>query len=99
MGSQIGSEVVHKSHFKLYMIVFVALALLTLIEIIIPELDNVTTFFKASSLTGLAVGKAFLVAYFYMHLNEEKGWLRFIAAVPISAAIYATVVVLESLYR
>lgn len=89
----------HKSHFKLYMIVFVALALLTLIEVIIPELANVSTFFKATSLTGLAIGKAFLVGYFYMHLNEETRWLKFIAIIPASAAIYATVVVLESLYR
>jgi len=88
-----------KSHFKLYMIIFVALALLTLIEVIIPEMDNLTQFFKASSLTFLAVGKAFLVGYFYMHLNEETKWLKFIAIVPASAAIYATVVVLESMYR
>jgi cytochrome c oxidase subunit IV len=93
------AETEHKSHFKLYMIVFVALALLTLIEVIIPEMDNLSQFFKASSLTGLAVGKAFLVGYFYMHLNEETKWLKFIALVPASAAIYATVVVLESLYR
>lgn len=93
------SAVEHKSHFKLYMIIFVALALLTLIEVIIPELDNVTQFFKASSLTLLAIGKAFLVAYFYMHLNEETRWLKFIAIVPASAAIYAAVVILESLYR
>ena len=93
------SEGTHHSHKKLYIVIFFALAALTGLELIIPELKNVSTFFKGSSLTLLAFGKAFLVAYFYMHLNEEKGWLKFIAAIPISAGIYATVVILESMYR
>ena len=40
--------------------------------------------------------KAFVVAYWYMHLKEENKWLKFIAAIPISAFIYAVVVILES---
>ena len=54
---------------------------------------------KAISLTLLALAKAFCVAYFYMHLNEETRWLKFIAAIPIAAFVYFIVVVLESLYR
>lgn len=87
------------SHKKLYFIVFAALTVLTLIELWIPGLENLSSFSKGSSLTGLAIGKAFLVAYIYMHLNQESRWLKFIAAIPISAAIYALVVCLESLYR
>ena len=93
------SESAHHSHKKLYFIIFFALAILTGIELVIPELKGVSTFLKTSSLIGLAFGKAFLVAYFYMHLNEESGWLKFIAAVPIAAGLYATVVILETLYR
>lgn len=93
------SDVAHKSHFKEYMIVFAALTFLTVVEIVIPGLENASQFFKASSLVFLAIGKAFIVAYFYMHLKDEKRWLKFIAAVPISAAIYAAVVILESMYR
>jgi caa(3)-type oxidase subunit IV len=88
----------HKSHKKQYFIVFAALAILTVLELIIPEL-NTTTFLKSSSLTILAVGKAFLVAYFFMHLNEETKWMKFIAAIPISAAFYATMVCCETLFR
>lgn len=55
--------------------------------------------FKAVSLTVLALGKALAVAYWYMHLDEEKGWLRFIAAIPIAAFIYGAVLILEILYR
>ncbi|OIQ18589.1 MAG: hypothetical protein BM556_10070 [Bacteriovorax sp. MedPE-SWde] len=93
------SETAHHSHKKLYIGVFFALAILTGLELLIPGLEGVSYIMKASSLTGLAFGKAFLVAYFYMHLNEEKGWLKFIAAIPCSAGIYAAVVILESMYR
>ena len=93
------SDSTHHSHKKFYIIIFFALAALTGLELWIPELENATKVFKTSSLILLAVGKAFMVAYFYMHLNEEKAWLKFIAAIPISAAIYAAVVILESIYR
>lgn len=88
----------HKSHKKEYIIIFFALALLTLFEIYIPSLP-VSYVAKAVSLTLLACGKAFLVAYFYMHLKEETRWLKIFAAVPLAAVIYATVVVLETMFR
>lgn len=88
----------HKSHTAEYVTVFVVLTLLTGLELAIPDL-KVAYHLKAISLTGLALGKAFVVAYFYMHLKDEKSWLKFIAAVPISAALFAIVVILESLYR
>ncbi len=88
----------HKSHTAEYVIVFVALSLLTALELAIPDL-KVAYHLKAISLVGLAVGKAFIVAYFYMHLKEETRWLKLIAALPISAAIFAVVIIVESLYR
>ena len=87
-----------KGHRKEYFIIFFALAVLTLMELKIPSLD-VAYSIKASSLTLLACGKAFLVAFYYMHLKDETRWMKFIAAVPISAALYAAVVILETLYR
>lgn len=88
----------HKSHTVEYVIVFIALTVLTVLELAIPDL-KVAYHLKAIGLIGLAVGKAFIVAYFYMHLKEEKAWLKFIAALPISAAIFAIVLILESVYR
>lgn len=88
----------HVSHKKFYIIIFVALTALTVVELFIPGLP-LSTFKKGTLLSAMAIIKAFMVAYWYMHLNEEKAWLKFIAAIPISAAIYATVVILESLYR
>lgn len=88
----------HKSHTKEYIIVFFVLALLTALELMIPGL-NTAYMNKAIGLVGLAVGKACVVAYFYMHLKEETGWTKFIACIPISAALFATVLILETIYR
>tara|TARA_B100000886_G_C20384328_1_gene475342 strand:- start:449 stop:730 length:282 start_codon:yes stop_codon:yes gene_type:complete len=92
------SSQTHKSHFKEYMLVFLALALFTVIELVIPEM-NISYASKAIGLTLFAFAKAFCVGYFYMHLNEEKRWLKFIAIIPVSAFIYFLVLVLESSYR
>lgn len=89
---------VHKSHTAEYLIVFVALSLLTGLELAIPGLKT-EYYLKAIGLVSLAFGKAFIVAYFYMHLKEEKSWLRFIAALPILAVMFAVALILESLYR
>lgn len=88
----------HKSHFVEYMVVFAVLAILTVVELFIPG-ANVAHAYKAAALTFLAVGKAMIVAYFYMHLKEEKRWLKVIAAVPISAVIFAVGLILEGMYR
>ena len=88
----------HKSHTVEYVIVFVVLTVLTALELMIPGL-NTEYKLKAIGLVGLALGKAFVVAYFYMHLKEEKAWLKFIAAIPISAGIFAVALILESYYR
>ena len=89
---------VHKSHTTEYIIVFVALTLLTGLELAIPGLKT-AYHLKAIGLVGLAFGKAFIVAYFYMHLKEEKAWMKIIAAVPITAVLYAAALIVESIYR
>lgn len=89
----------HKSHKKEYIIIFIILAVLTALEIWVAEIPGISKFNKGASLTLLAVGKAFLVAYYYMHLNEETKWTKFIAAVPIMAGVYATVLCLEAIYK
>lgn len=89
---------VHKSHTTEYIIVFVVLGVLTALELAIPGLKT-AYHLKAMGLVGLALAKAFVVAYFYMHLKEEKGWLKFIAAIPILAGFFAVVLIIESMFR
>ncbi len=91
-------EVSHKSHRAEYFKVFIYLTVLTVVELIVPNLP-LSKFAKGSSLTFLALGKAAIVGWSYMHLKEETKWLRFITLIPLSAFIYTLVVILESLYR
>ena len=89
---------VYHSHKKKYFLIFILLGVLTVAELIAAEAGWSYTW-KAVSLTVLALGKAFAVAYWYMHLEEESAWMKFIAAIPMSAFVYAVVVILESLAR
>ena len=66
----------HKSHKKEYFIIFIILAVLTALEIWVAEVEGLSKVGKGSALTFLAVGKAFLVAYYYMHLKEETKWTK-----------------------
>lgn len=88
----------HKSHRGEYYVVFAVLTILTLVELYVPKMA-ISQFAKGSALTALALMKAGFVGWFYMHLKEETRWLKFIALIPVSAFIYAAVVVLESIYR
>lgn len=94
-----GQSHAHTSHKKEYIIIFFVLGILTVLELLVPGLKNTSYTMKASALVGLAIAKAFVVAYFYMHLKEETRWLKFIAAIPITAALYAVVLVLEGMYH
>ena len=91
--------IAYKGHTKEYLIIFAILTVLTVGELFIPGLKDVPHLTKALLLTVLATGKAFFVAYFFMHLKEEKAWLKFIAIIPFSAALFAFVLVLEGIYR
>jgi cytochrome c oxidase subunit IV len=94
----VSSSTKASGHRKEYFIIFFILTALTIVELIIPNME-ISKFSKGSSLVGLALGKAALVGYFYMHLKDETWWMRFVALIPISAFCYALMVILESLYR
>ena len=87
-----------KSHKKEYIAVFIALAVLTAIELFVPDLQASKST-KVAILFSLALVKAGMVAWYFMHLKDERGWLRFIAVVPFSAFFFAVVLLLEVLYR
>ena len=89
----------YKGHTKEYMWVFFALTVFTILELFVPNMDSLSKFGKGVALTALAVIKAFAVGYWYMHLKEEKAWMKFIALIPLSAGAYAFFLVLEGMYR
>lgn len=87
-----------KSHKKEYIVIFAALTILTVIELFVPDLEASKST-KGSILSALALVKAGMVAWYFMHLKDERKWLRFIALVPFAAFVYAMVLLLEVLYR
>lgn len=87
-----------KSHTREYLVIWVVLAVLTVLEIgaasVLPHGAP-----RWMALVLLAVAKAACVALWYMHLRFERGWLKFIAVLPASAAVYAVVLMLEVVAR
>lgn len=86
-----------ENHRKEYIIVFIALAVLTLIELWAAV--GLHGQAKLWGLIGLAVAKALCVALFYMHLNGETPWLRFIAVIPAIMGFYVYALAYEVMYR
>jgi len=82
---------------KPYILVWVALGVLTVVEVLAALQLHGTA--KWASLVVLATVKAGFVAWWYMHLNKEYGWLKFIAILPITAAVYAVVLMREVVAR
>lgn len=89
------------SHRKEYIVVFVVLAILTLLEIWVAEVIDRDLQFQARlwALVGLAVAKAGAVGVYYMHLNSETNWLRFIALCPVIMGLYVYALAYEVIYR
>jgi caa(3)-type oxidase subunit IV len=82
---------------KKYIIIFIILSVLTLVQIIahgqLSPMPN--SYFQSI----VALIKVTLVAWWFMHLNEEPIWLRFIALLPCFAIIYTVFVTVETLVR
>ncbi len=85
----------HKDHPR-YMFIFLWLAILTAIEvgIAIPEYSIII---KGILLIGLACGKAFLVATYFMHLKFEKGTLAAIVITPFLICVFLVIMLLPDL--
>ncbi len=78
-----------------YMIIWGALAVLTVIEVGVAFL-GLPRSATILALLGLAVWKALLVALYFMHLKYESRALRVIAAAPLlPAALLVLIVLLE----
>jgi cytochrome c oxidase subunit 4 len=91
----------HKPNIREYMVIFVALAVLTVVEVAVtrPEL-HVPHGPMTLALVGLALTKAAIVALYYMHLKHETRVLKMTVALPMAApTIYALVLISEAAWR
>jgi cytochrome c oxidase subunit 4 len=84
-----------------YFKVFAALFALTVLEVIVanPKL-GISRTLVGIALVGMAVTKAAMVGFFYMHLKHETKILKYTVAIPmVTPAFYALVLVSEAAWR
>jgi heme/copper-type cytochrome/quinol oxidase subunit 4 len=83
-----------------YMMVWVALLVLTIVEVIVPELSLIPGVAEGAalprtvevlSLIGLALIKTYCVAWFYMHLIDENPGIVAIACAPFIFSVFLTI--------
>jgi len=91
----------HQSHRATYVTIFLILGVLTIFEVFVPEVYSAgwSGQTKMLLLCILAIGKAALVALYFMHLKYEKPWLRWIGYTPIYMGFAVIIIMLESYYR
>ena len=81
--------------------VWLVLAFLTAIEIVVPSVYNAewNHHLRVWLLVVLSVGKAWLVAAYFMHLKWERPWLRIIAMLPAYMAVFTAILMTEQVWR
>jgi cytochrome c oxidase subunit 4 len=72
---------------SLYMTIFYYLLALTILEILVA-LPDYATWVKAMLLIAMALGKAALVALYFMHLRFERLTLGVIAFTPLAICVF-----------
>lgn len=91
----------HAPNRKEYWKVFFLLFALTVLEVGVAYLEKqIGKTPVVTALVGLALGKAAVVALFYMHLKHESKWMRWTVAIPLAfPALYAFILIAEGMYR
>jgi cytochrome c oxidase subunit 4 len=77
-----------------YIGIWVALAVLTLLEVGVAFLQNWPKQLVILLLVALAIWKALLVALYYMHLRFEGTRLRILAIAPLPLAVILVIAVI-----
>jgi cytochrome c oxidase subunit 4 len=91
----------HKAHVRGYMRVFVVLIVLTVLEVGVahPSL-GIAKNLLVTGLVALALGKAAIVALYYMHLKGETKFMKWTVVFPVAfPALYAFILIAEGMYR
>jgi len=82
-----------------YVVTFVALAAITLLEVGVARADA-SGAARVTALAGLAMAKAAALLLVFMHLRVESRALRLIAFAPIVIApVFAVVLMLDTVFR
>lgn len=83
-----------------YVVVFVALGVLTLLELGVLRMPGIGRGAAVVALIGLAIAKAALIGFFFMHLKDETRILKLTVFGPLAApALYALVLMADAAWR
>lgn len=77
----------HTSHKKIYLIVFAWLVIFTVVEVA-AAIMHIPRAALVAILLGTALGKAMLIALFFMHLKYENRWVWLLPGIPLFFAIF-----------
>ena len=85
---------------KQYVQVFIVLTVLTALEVGVVYVPDINRVLLVIALVGLALTKAGIVGWFFMHLGHETKALKLTVALPFAApATYAFVLIAEATWR
>ena len=85
---------------KQYWVIFVVLAVLTALEVGVVYVPGISKASLITALILLAVVKAAIVAFYYMHLSHDTVIMKWSIALPLSMpAIYAVVLIGDAAWR
>jgi cytochrome c oxidase subunit 4 len=88
------------AHRRQYLVVFVVLAVLTVVELGVASTTGIPGTAALVAFVLLALAKAALIALFYMHLRFETRVLRATALAPLFApAAYGVILIAEAATR
>lgn len=77
----------NQAHKRPYVVVFFLLAGVTVVELWVSSLEDITRTSRIAALMLLAAGKALLVVLYYMHLRYETTALRLLIVIPFVLAL------------
>ncbi len=83
-----------KGRWRIYLSVFILLFALTIIELYVGRLLPGSKEGQIAMLVTLMMAKALLVVLYYMHLRWESRVLRWVVAIPFSAAVFYVFIVI-----
>jgi cytochrome c oxidase subunit 4 len=86
------AEMIHEDKYPsegTYFVVYIALAVLTVVELLVVYLPGL----RIPLLAGLALSKAWLVIQYYMHLRYDSRLFSWVFLIPAVAGIILTILI------
>lgn len=99
MQTTMNAEEAYNNKIKTYIRVAIILAIVTAVEValtFVPHDEQPMKTIITLAIVSLSCSKAFFVAYYYMHLNHEKPWTKWVAASPLCMLLYVGFLVADA---